>query len=70
MRTMDGLSLNPYLPDAWQGYTFQFDYRSRLIRVEVTRGSAKVKLLRGQPIDFTLCSQGYTLTDEINRSIS
>ena len=70
MRTMDGLSLNPYLPDAWQGYTFQFDYRGRLIRVEVTPGNAKVKLLRGQPIDFMLCSQGYTLTDEINHSIS
>jgi maltose phosphorylase len=41
MRTADGLTLSPYLPDAWNGYAFQFDYRSRLLRVEVKPGQAR-----------------------------
>ncbi len=63
MRTADGLALNPYLPDAWSGYAFQFDYRSRLLRVEVKPGRASVTLLRGDPLELTLCGERRTLTD-------
>ena len=63
MRTTDGLSLNPFLPDAWQGYAFQFHYRNRVIRVSVAKGEARVTLLSGEPLKLTLCGEAQTLTD-------
>lgn len=69
MRTVDGLSLNPFLPNAWQGYAFQFHYRGRMIRVSVKKGLAAVELLSGEPLDLTLCGEKKQLTDRIERAI-
>ena len=63
MRTTDGLSLSPFLPDAWQGYAFQFHYRGRVVRVSVKKGEARVTLLSGEPLKLTLCGEAQTLTD-------
>ena len=63
MRTVDGLHLDPYLPKEWTGYGFQFDYRGRLIRLDVTAGNATVKLLRGAPLSITLCGVTQMLTN-------
>jgi maltose phosphorylase len=65
MRTVDGLSLAPFLPEAWQGYGFQFNYRGRILRLEVDREQACVKLLSGEPLELTLCGEKLTLADEI-----
>ena len=69
MRTVDGLSLSPFLPDVWEGYTFQFHYRERVIRVEVEKGKATVRLLSGNPVKLTLCGQGYMLDHAIEHVI-
>ncbi len=69
MRTTDGLSLSPFLPDAWQGYSFQFHYRGRLIRVSVQKGEACVELLEGSPLKLTLCGEEKTLADKIAHAI-
>ena len=70
MRTANGLSLNPFIPAEWKGYGFQFDYRGRLIRLEVGAGSAKLKLLKGKPVTVTLCGTAYTLADEVEHSLA
>ena len=69
MRTTDGLSLSPFLPDAWQGYAFQFHYRGRVIRVSVRPGQALVELLQGKPLKMTLCGQEQTLSDSISHAL-
>ena len=69
MRTTDGLSLSPFLPDAWQGYAFQFHYRGRVIRVSVRLGQALVELLQGKPLKMTLCGQEQTLSDSISHAL-
>lgn len=69
MRTTDGLSLSPFLPDAWQGYAFQFHYRGRVIRVSVRPGQALVELLQGKPLKMTLCGQEQTLSDSITHAL-
>lgn len=69
MRTVDGLSLNPFLPDCWQGYAFRFEYRGRTLRVEVDKGQATVKLLSGEPLILTLCGQKAELTNELTHKI-
>ena len=69
MRTTDGLSLSPFLPDAWQGYAFQFHYRGRVIRVSVRPGQALVELLQGKPLKMTLCGQEQTLSESISHAL-
>ncbi len=70
MRTVGGLQLNPFLPDVWQGYGFQFEYRGRLIRLDVRAGQATARLLRGDPLTLSLCGQPVTLTDSVTCSLS
>ena len=70
MRTVEGLSLNPFVPDAWEGYAFQFDYRGSLIRVAVRKGSATVKLLHGAAVELTLCGEKALLSDEMTHAIA
>ncbi len=65
MRTTDGLSLKPFLPEAWQGYAFQFHYRGRVIRVSVKPGQACVELLEGMPLTLSLCGEEMKLEDRI-----
>ena len=69
MRTTDGLSLKPFLPEAWKGYAFQFHYRGRVIRVSVRPGEARVELLEGQPLTLTLCGQEMRLGDCVVHAI-
>jgi trehalose/maltose hydrolase-like predicted phosphorylase len=65
MRTVDGLSLKPFLPEAWQGYGFQFNYRGRVLRLEVDREKAAVNLLSGDELELTLCGEKLLLKDQI-----
>jgi maltose phosphorylase len=69
MRTHDGLRLHPFLPSTWKGYAFQFAYRERLLKVEVTPDTATVILLAGEPLELTLCDTRYTLADRIAHPI-
>lgn len=69
MRTVDGLSLNPFVPEGWQGYAFPFEYRGRLIRLEADRQEAVVRLLRGEPLPLTLCGERVTLRDSVAHAI-
>ena len=69
MRTTDGLSLNPFLPEVWTGYAFQFHYRDRLIRLSVRREQAVLELLEGQPLTVTLCGEEVRLEDRIVHSL-
>ncbi|MDD3336843.1 MAG: family 65 glycosyl hydrolase domain-containing protein [Eubacteriales bacterium] len=68
MRTADGLRLNPFLPDGWQGYGFQFQYRGRVIRLEVEKEKAVVKLLSGEPVSMSFCDQSILLESEASHS--
>lgn len=70
MRTVNGLSLNPYVPIPWEGYAFQFEYRGRLIRVDVQKSETIVKLLHGEPLELALCGQKQMLKNEIRHAIA
>ena len=69
MRTANGLSLNPFLPDCWQGYAFQFNYRGRILRVDVQKGLAKVQLISGEPLDLTLCGESLRLETSVEHAL-
>ncbi len=64
MRSVDGLRFAPFLPDKWQGYAFQLQYRGRRLRVEVAN-SVSIRLLEGKPLTLTLYDKEHELTDTI-----
>ena len=65
MRTVEGLSFNPFLPKGWEGYSFQFQYRGRVIRLAVSRLEVKVTLMQGESLKITLCGQLRDLAEEV-----
>lgn len=69
MRTVDGLSLSPFLPDGWAGYAYQFRYRGRVIRLSVKPGEAVLTLLEGELLDIRLCGDARSLADEIRHAL-
>lgn len=69
MRTVNGLSFAPFLPDCWQGYAFNINYRGRLLRVEVNGMGVTIQLLEGDALTFTLYGQNVTLEKEVHMDI-
>ncbi|MCR5342732.1 MAG: family 65 glycosyl hydrolase [Butyrivibrio sp.] len=63
----DGLNVDPFLPRSFQGYSFNFCYRGRRLRLEASRESVCFKLLDGENVEFiqggkkhSLCKAGDT----------
>ncbi len=69
MRTVNGLQLSPFLPDAWESYAFQFTYRKRLLHVEVKRGQVTITLISGDPLSLTLCGDEVTVRDSVTHTL-
>jgi maltose phosphorylase len=65
MRTVDGLSFAPFLPECWQGYAFKVNYRGRLIEVAVRGGQTTLTLLSGEPLTLTLYGVKSRLADTL-----
>ncbi len=65
MRTAQGLSFAPFLPDCWQGYAFNVNYRSRLLRVAVNEKGTTLTLLEGEPLMLSLYGQSVIVEKEV-----
>ena len=51
MRVDDqGLSLRPFCPDGWDGYSFTVGIRGSVVGVRVTRGGTELSLIDGVPL--------------------
>ena len=57
-----GLFLDPYLPEKWNAYRFQFVYLGSLISVEVNREGCRLTLLEGKPQTVTVYGKQCSLT--------
>lgn len=55
------LSLNPFLPESWQGYSFQFNVRGSQLKVQVGKEGTQVHLLSGPPVTLLLHGQEVTI---------
>jgi len=50
MRTGDGLSFTPSLPDSWNSLSFRLRYRGRLMEVRIDHSITDVRLLEGSAL--------------------
>ncbi|MBJ7648814.1 glycoside hydrolase family 65 protein [Weissella confusa] len=57
----DQLHFEPFLPDKWQGYSFRFLFRGRLLSVAVDQNGSHVQLLSGEPLTIDLAGEKLTL---------
>ena len=66
MRTVEGLSFSPFLPNIWKSYSFRFVYRQRLIHVYVDSSIVKFTLEKGNPLGLKVYNKAITLDGEIS----
>ncbi|MHB8749067.1 MAG: glycoside hydrolase family 65 protein [Aggregatilineales bacterium] len=66
MRAYDGLlSFNPYLPESWDGYSFNVTYQGRLVKVTVSKTAVDYELLKGEPLSITHRTEQVKLTTTV-----
>ncbi|MGI6215493.1 MAG: glycoside hydrolase family 65 protein [Christensenellales bacterium] len=58
----DGLHIAPCLPEEWSEYSFNIRFKKRTININVTKKSAALKLLEGEPVNI------YAFNKEVNLS--
>lgn len=63
MRTLGQLKFSPFLPDCWNGYSYKFNYRDRMIEVRVKAKGVTLTLLSGDPIPVEVYGHLYDLED-------
>lgn len=56
-----GMSLAPFIPKEWEGYTFAISYQNRTIKVEIDQTTIRCTLSKGAPLTFKLYDQSITL---------
>lgn len=64
MRTDNGLSFWPFLPEGWGAYSFRFEYRGRVIRFEMNAEGARLTLLSGDALTLFMWDEEIRLEDE------
>ncbi len=50
----DKLHLNPFIPRQWNSYSFRIEFRSRVIKVKVSKSSTETSLESGEPVEIVL----------------
>ena len=63
MRTLGGLRFKPFLPDCWNGYSYKFNYRGRIIELRVKPKGVTLTLISGEPISVTIYGRPYEIED-------
>lgn len=67
MRTYDNaLMFSPFLPEIWQSYSFNFNYRARLIKMTVEKSGVTIELLHGSPLMMSLYNEKVLLQSSMH----
>lgn len=61
----DKISFHPKLPDDWEGYGFQINYRGSFIYVNVGKKHSTFTLTQGEAVRIYVYGQSYLLEDEL-----
>jgi len=66
----EGLSLAPFLPEKWEGYSFRIGYRGSLLVIRVSREGIELMLVQGEPVAVTVYDQIITVAKEKKQCIA
>lgn len=56
-----GMSIAPFIPKEWEGYSFAINYQNRMVKVEIDQLAIRCTLSKGAPLTFKLYGQSITL---------
>lgn len=65
--TNETLSFAPFMPKEWDGYSFNINYRNRLINVAVDNMSAVFELVKGEPLRMKVYEEPVVLNGRWER---
>ncbi|MGL5315740.1 MAG: glycoside hydrolase family 65 protein [Peptostreptococcaceae bacterium] len=66
MRTYSqSLSFEPKLPENWNGYSFNINYRENTLKIEVSKDYVSIVNLKGKEIEISLYGEKYIIEDEL-----
>ncbi len=60
-----GLSLNPWCPQEWDGYGFNINYQNRMIHVEV-KDDVTLTLTSGHPLEIEMYGHNHVLKSTLS----
>lgn len=64
MRTYgETLRFSPLVPKNWDGYSFNINYRNRLIKVDTDRENLRIELKKGDKLNIKVYEKDYSLED-------
>lgn len=66
MRTAEGLSFAPWLPQGWQAYAFRFLYRGRRIELSVDQEQISLRLEEGPALSLKVYGQSHILEHQLH----
>ncbi|WP_105618719.1 glycoside hydrolase family 65 protein [Vallitalea okinawensis] len=52
--TNDMLTLNPFIPKAWDSFSFRVTFRNRILNVKVDNEGTTIDLLKGEPLTLVI----------------
>jgi maltose phosphorylase len=55
----DRLHLSPYVPEQWQGYSFKITFRTRKLKVYISKDRIEIQQLSGDPFAIAIFDQEY-----------
>ena len=62
VRDFDGaLSIDPHLPDVWNGLAFPIRFRDRQLRISLRHDEERYELVEGEPLDITVRGELHTI---------
>ncbi|WP_278336189.1 glycosyl hydrolase family 65 protein [Romboutsia lituseburensis] len=66
MQTFEqSLKFAPKLPQNWDGYSFNINYRDNLLKVEVNKEDVKISNMSNKSINVSIYGEEYKLEDKI-----
>ena len=62
--TGDGLSIDPFLPEGLNGYSFPFAYRGRRLKLSVQKDEISLELISGEALGFSFRGEEQRIEEE------
>jgi alpha,alpha-trehalose phosphorylase len=62
VRDFDGtLTIDPHLPDVWNGLAFPIRFRDRQLRISLRHDEERYELVEGEPLEITVRGEPHTI---------
>ena len=58
------LCFNPVIPDKWDSYTFNLNYRKRILKININKNTINIILIAGENLNINVYKTVYLLSKD------